>query len=56
MPQLTMDNIARVIEMWTKIPASKIKEEEFKRLSQLEDRLKHLCGIPDGIPQVPLSQ
>ena len=45
MPQLTMDNIARVIEMWTKIPASKIKEEEFKRLSQLEDRLKqHIVG------------
>ena len=36
-PTLTMDNIARVIEMWTKIPASKIKEEEFKRLAQLED-------------------
>lgn len=39
-PTLTMDNIARVIEMWTKIPASKIKEEEFQRLSQLETRLK----------------
>ena len=39
-PQLTMENIARVIELWTKIPASKIREEEFKRLSELEDRLK----------------
>ena len=35
MPELTMENIARVIEMWTKIPASKIKEEEFKRLAEL---------------------
>ena len=33
-PQVTMENIARVIEMWTKIPASKIKEEEFKRLAR----------------------
>ena len=32
-PQLTMENVARVIELWTKIPASKIREEEFKRLS-----------------------
>ena len=48
MPQLTMDNIARVIEMWTKIPASKIKEEEFKRLSQLEDRLKQHIVVGRG--------
>ena len=44
-PQLTMENVARVIELWTKIPASKIREEEFKRLSELEDRLKqHIVG------------
>ena len=53
MPQLTMDNIARVIEMWTKIPASKIKEEEFKRLSQLEDRLKqHIVGEDEAVSAV----
>mgnify|MGYP001004772719 CR=1 FL=1 len=53
MPQLTMDNIARVIEMWTKIPASKIKEEEFKRLSQLEDRLKqHIVGQDEAVAAV----
>ena len=39
-PQLTMDNLARVIELWTKSPASKIREEEFKRLSELDQRLK----------------
>ena len=39
-PELTMDNLARVIELWTKIPASKIREEEFKRLSELDQRLK----------------
>ncbi len=29
-----MENIAHVIELWTKIPASKIREEEFQRLSR----------------------
>ncbi len=44
-PQVTMENIARVIEKWTKIPASKIKEEEFKRLAELDVRLKqHIVG------------
>ena len=52
-PQLTMDNIARVIEMWTKIPASKIKEEEFLRLSQLEQRLKkHIMGQDEAVAAV----
>ena len=31
-PQVTMENIARVIEMWTKIPASKIKAQEYEQL------------------------
>ena len=53
MPELTMENIARVIEMWTKIPASKIKEEEFKRLSELEQRLKrHIVGQDEAIAAV----
>ncbi len=52
-PALTMDNIARVIEMWTKIPASKIKEEEFQRLSQLEARLKkHIVGQDEAVAAV----
>ena len=52
-PTLTMDNIARVIEMWTKIPASKIKEEEFQRLSQLEKRLKkHIVGQDEAVAAV----
>ena len=53
MPQLTMENIARVIEMWTKIPASKIKEEEFKRLAELEQRLRaHVVGQDEAIAAV----
>ena len=52
-PELTMDNIARVIEMWTKIPASKIKEEEFHRLAELEERLKqHIVGQDEAIAAV----
>ena len=53
MPELTMENIARVIEMWTKIPASKIKEEEFKRLAELEQRLRgHVVGQDQAIAAV----
>ena len=52
-PELTMENIARVIEMWTKIPASKIKEEEFKRLAELEQRLRaHVVGQDEAISAV----
>ena len=52
-PQLTMDNLARVIELWTKIPASKIREEEFKRLSELDQRLKQkIVGQDEAIEAV----
>ena len=52
-PQLTMENVARVIEMWTKIPASKIKEEEFKRLAELDQRLRaHVVGQDEAIAAV----
>ena len=48
-----MENIAHVIELWTKIPASKIREEEFQRLSQLEERLKsHIVGQDEAIAAV----
>ena len=52
-PQLTMDNLARVIELWTKIPASKIREEEFKRLSELDQRLRtKIVGQDEAIDAV----
>ena len=48
-----MDNLARVIELWTKIPASKIREEEFKRLSELDQRLKKkIIGQDEAIDAV----
>ncbi|WP_295586545.1 ATP-dependent Clp protease ATP-binding subunit [uncultured Oscillibacter sp.] len=52
-PQLTMENLAHVIELWTKIPASRIREQEFQRLSQLEQRLKsHIVGQDEAIEAV----
>ena len=52
-PQLTMDNLARVIELWTKIPASRIREDEFRRLSELDKRLKeHIVGQDDAVEAV----
>ena len=52
-PQLTMDNLARVIELWTKIPASRIREDEFRRLSELDKRFKeHIVGQDEAIEAV----
>ena len=38
--QVTGDDLAKVIELWTGIPAHKIAETEFTKLEHLEDRLK----------------
>ena len=52
-PQLSMENLAHVIELWTKIPAARIREQEFQRLSQLADRLKeHIIGQDEAISAV----
>ncbi len=52
-PQLSMENLAHVIELWTKIPAARIREQEFQRLSQLEERLKqHIIGQDEAISAV----
>ncbi len=52
-PQLTMENLAHVIELWTKIPAARIREQEFQRLSRLESRLKsHIIGQDEAVSAV----
>ena len=52
-PELTVDNLARIIELWTKIPASSIKEDEFRRLEGLGDRLRaHIIGQDEAIKAV----
>jgi ATP-dependent Clp protease ATP-binding subunit ClpB len=52
-PALTMENLARIIELWTKIPASKIREQEYEQLKNLEDRLKqHIIGQDEAVSAV----
>ena len=52
-PELTMDNLARIIELWTKIPASSIREDEFERLANLDERLReHIIGQDEAIKAV----
>ena len=52
-PALTAEHLANVIELWTNIPASQIREQEYQRLSQLEDRLKaHIIGQDEAVRAV----
>ena len=52
-PRLTEENLARVIELWTKIPASSIREDEFIRLSELHLRLKsHIIGQDEAVDTI----
>ncbi len=52
-PALTMENLARIIELWTKIPASKIKAQEYTQLKGLDDRLRqHIVGQDEAVEAV----
>ena len=52
-PAVTMENLARIIELWTKIPASKIKAQEYQQISGLKDRLKqHIIGQDEAVDAV----
>ena len=52
-PDLTIDNLARIIELWTKIPASSIRKDEFERLAELDKRLKaHIVGQDEAVNAV----
>ena len=52
-PALTLESLARVVELWTKIPASTIQEQEYERLAKLEERLKsHVVGQDEAIAAV----
>ena len=52
-PAVTMENLARIIELWTKIPASKIKAQEYEQLKGLSDRLKtHIVGLDEAVDAV----
>ena len=52
-PTLTIDNLARIIELWTKIPASKIRAQEYEQLLNLDAELKkHIVGQDEAITSV----
>ena len=52
-PALTAEHLANVIELWTNIPASQIREQEYQRLSRLEERLKaHIIGQDEAVQAV----
>ena len=52
-PTLTVEHLARIIELWTKIPASKIRAQEYEQLRDLPERLKkHIIGQDEAIRAV----
>ena len=52
-PAVTIENLARIIELWTKIPASKIKAQEYQQIKGLSDRLKeHIVGQDEAVDAV----
>ena len=52
-PAVTVENLARIIELWTKIPASKIKAQEYEHIKGLSDRLKtHIVGQDEAVDAV----
>jgi len=52
-PSVTIENLARIIELWTKIPASKIKAQEYVQIKGLSDRLKkHIVGQDEAVDAV----
>ena len=54
--QVTLDDVARVVELWTGIPAVKIKESEYGRLQGLEDALKaHIIGQDEAVHSVAMA-
>ena len=52
-PVVSLEDLARVIELWTKIPASKVQEQDFVRLRELADRLKsRVIGQDEAVDAV----
>ena len=52
-PPVTIENLARIIELWTKIPASKIKAQEYQQIKGLGERLKeYIVGQDEAVDTV----
>ena len=51
--EVTLEDLARVIEIWTGIPASDIKEQEFEQLDKLEERIRRrIVGQQEAVSAV----
>jgi len=51
--ELTVEQLAAVIEVWTGVPASTISENEFEKLSKLEDKIKsRIIGQDEAVHAV----
>ena len=51
--EVTIADLADVVEIWTGIPASDIKEQEFEQLEKLEDRIKkRIVGQDEAVSAV----
>ncbi|MBR6941276.1 MAG: ATP-dependent Clp protease ATP-binding subunit, partial [Clostridia bacterium] len=50
---VTEDDLAKVIQLWTGIPASKVIESDLRRLAELESNIKaHLIGQDEAVELV----
>ena len=53
---VTTDDLAKVIELWTGIPAVKIKQNDLDKLARLEDNIKkHIIGQDEAVDAVVLG-
>ena len=53
---VTPDDLARVIELWTGIPAAKVKQNNLEKLSGLEENIKkHIIGQDEAVKAVVLG-
>ena len=53
---VTTDDLARVIELWTGVPAAKVKQNNLEKLSSLEDNIKkHIIGQDEAVEAVVLG-
>ncbi len=54
--KVTADDLARVIELWTGVPAAKVKQNNLEKLSSLEDNIKkHIIGQNEAVEAVVLG-
>ena len=54
--KVTADDLARVIELWTGVPATKVKQNNLDKLSSLKNNIKqHIIGQDEAVEAVVLG-